>query len=305
MMRLFLFAILLFTSTLAQAQVNWFPAGAKWTIEWSAYGGWGYVIMEVLPGDTSIAGQTYRKVLISNYLMEGNNEVDTVISEINLFFEEDDKVYIKEGGNRLLYDFNAITGDTLDFMYAEGLSMGQYIVDSIGTIDVNGVNLRFQDIVFPEIFDTSEYTSIRVLEKVGSLNTHFLYYLSVIQPVDAPFYHLICYRDEEIEFFHYYSDSSDCDPVLTNITQPESPDHIVEIIPNPVTDFFEIKSNYPTSFKVIITDLIGNIIVVKQVQQDESPLINVSYLIPGLYILTVSNQKGLLQTAKMVRLGGY
>ena len=59
-------ALLLFQllATLSYSQANWFPTDARWTYSWAAFGGWGYVSMEVLPGDTLLGNQLYKKVLI-------------------------------------------------------------------------------------------------------------------------------------------------------------------------------------------------------------------------------------------------
>ncbi|HUR31472.1 MAG TPA: T9SS type A sorting domain-containing protein [Saprospiraceae bacterium] len=285
------FIIFQLLTTLSYSQANWFPDYARWTYQWGAFGGWGYLTMDVLPTDTLIIDQVYKKILISNYLMEDENTIDTVITELRFFFEEDDKVFVKEGGKRLLYDFTAHVGDTLDFMYFGGISPAFFIVDSIGIMEINGVSLKFQDIKFSDLFDPGEFWTMRVVEKIGSLGTHFLYDNTVIQPFDFPSYQLNCYKDEETGYYILpFSSPVDCDQIVSAIA-PETSNHFT-IYPNPFQDFITIQSLKKDYDHVIIVDMLGRTRRLHSDTISDSIELDLRDLSAGIYVICLVNDEG-------------
>ena len=297
-MKIFAILVLMIISDLAYSQANWFPAGARWTYNWSSFGAWGYITMDVLPGDTTLSGRTYKKIIYSDYLMGIDDNLDSIVTELMFFYEEADRVYI---GNRLLYDFTAGVGDTLEIS-AEGLSEGPFIVDSVGIIEVNGVSLRFQDIEFPELFNPAEYYSMRVLEKVGILNTHFLYYLGVIQPPDAPFYYLQCYTDEELGDFRYGTWPVDCDQINLPTSLDENQNDEISVYPNPFQNEINISTHNPKLDKVALADITGQVRMIQKIDSHCLNKIDVNTINPGFYILYLLTEQGdILFKEKMIK----
>ena len=287
-------------ATLSYSQANWFPTDARWTYSWAAFGGWGYVSMEVLPGDTLLGNQLYKKVLITDYLIGDYNEIDTAVSELRLFYEKDDRVYVREGGNRLLYDFTAEVGDTLDFMYFGGISPEVFIVDSIGTIDVNGVALRFQDIKFNDLFEPGEFWEMRVMEKIGSVSTHFLYDNTVIQPFDFPSYNIECYRDEEVGYYRPWPFSNaDCDEI-TSESSLDNTKTDMSIYPNPFQDVIRIHFSNTDFDHVIIVDMLGRMYQVNSNFHENYLEVDLHHLNEGVYIISLINEKGLVVKSEKV-----
>lgn len=181
----------------AYSQVSWFPVGAVWHYQYTSMTGAGVTKLEVTGEDTLIGTHHYRKILSTTIAASNSGSVNT-FTDVLYAFEENRVVtgYNKSAGETSLYDFNAAVGDTL--MMSFGSGTGPFIVDSIGELKINGSMLAFQHIRFPDPFDPGAYYTMKIIEGIGSVNSHFFHKYTVIQPFDAPFYYFRCYEDADI-----------------------------------------------------------------------------------------------------------
>ncbi len=129
---------LVFTSMVAAAD-NFAPTGSIWyyslgTIdpEYTTYRTFESV------KDTTLSGQDCQKIIVS---VEGQKE------EIQYMFSRNDSVFFwAEDAFHLLYDFGADKGETIILDYfkkASGESLDMTI-DSVGSIEINGINKKVQ-----------------------------------------------------------------------------------------------------------------------------------------------------------------
>ncbi len=240
------------------SQVSWFPVGARWSYEFSAFTGSGLNTVEVLPEDTVIGPHTFKKLLSVIILVGQNNVVDTFQEYLYVFEENRVVIGYDLYGPIFLYDFNLIEGDTLEYMSFGGWSPSPFVVDSVGTIEINGTNLAFQDIRFPDLLNQGEFSEMRVIEGIGSINSHLFHDRTIIQPFDFPYYYFRCYEDINLGLINLSYNQIDCDSIeeITTSIQESGVDK-TSIFPNPATDFITINTENQFITKIIVIDILG------------------------------------------------
>lgn len=207
---------------------------------------------------------------------------DTLNTFIHNMYSENDSVFFyKDDAFHLLYDFGALAGDTVVLDYyltIEGTPL-LMIIDSTGTIDINGEQRKIQyvscgDGIFIEFGGP-------VIEGIGSAYFLFPTYDGT---VNGP---LRCYQDGVTGLYinYFYSNFGwnyeDCNQIITDIDEPGSYNAIVPY-PNPSSNSIYIKNaNSSTEYK--INDINGNLI--EQGKLDLSGKISIQDLATGIYIL--------------------
>jgi len=285
-----------------RGQVNWFPTGAKWYYDYSSFGfGGGITILEVLPEDTLFGNTPFQRLLERTIIVD-QDALDTI--ERFLFVREVNQVvygYSEWLGYTLLYDFNASVGDTLD-VYFGGLSPGPFVVDSVGVEDINGFSLKFQILMFPDIFEPVEYGYLKVVEGLGSTDNFLFLDHIIIQPFDFPFYYFRCYEDENIGLVKSIPSQIECDfiPGVTatkpNIKQTTS------LFPNPADDFIFFHSDGLHHFDLQIVDMTGRIRQTKASMAEDHYKIDISELENGVYFFLEKDEAGqIIYTGKFSR----
>jgi uncharacterized protein YlzI (FlbEa/FlbD family) len=227
--------------------------------------------------DTTINGMDCKKLIEVERFYS-----DTVNTFIHYMFSANDSVFFyKDNSFHLLYDFGAEAGDTIVLDYyltSEGTPL-LMIIDSTGTIDINGEQRKIQyvscgDGIFIEFGGP-------MIEGIGS--TYFLF-PTYDGTVNGP---LRCYQDEVIGLYinYFYSNFGwnyeDCNQIITDIVEPGSSNAIVTY-PNPSLNRIYIKNPNPSS-EYRINDINGNLI--EQGQLDLSGEISIQDLTKGTYIL--------------------
>ena len=284
-------------------QVNWFPTGATWHYQYSSYPGSGLTTLEVVDEDSLIGGHTYKKIL-STTVAGSQGSFDTFV-EILFVFEENRVVYGYDElvGGALLYDFNAVTGDTIG-MYFGGLSYSPFVVDSTGELEVNGSFLAFQDIRFPSPFEPGEFGMIRVVEGIGAFYSHLFHSHTVLQPFDAPSYSLRCYEDENIGLVNLSFNQVDCDHIDGITSIEENSKASLSVFPNPTNDIVTVQYNELSIDNFIIVDIVGSIRIVQRTSNPAYEQFDLNELEPGLYFILGMDKTGkVLFTEKITKLG--
>lgn len=281
-------------------QSNWFLPGTKWSYEYSAFTGYGLSTLEVIPGDTMIGNHLYKKLLSTIIFVNINSEVDT-FSEYLFVHEENNQVYSYDAsGGEFLYNFNLVQGDTLPFMHFGGWSPSLFIVDSVGTIEINGVTLAFQDIKFEDLFNPGEFDKMRVVERIGSIHSYLFHSRLVIQPFDAPFYYFRCYEDPDIGLINLSHNHVECDYIEGITSIPNSTKLKILIRPVPSSDFITVTSEIPLIDEIYIIDLMGRIRSIIYPGQQELLNINIRELEDGLFILIGQRKSGEILFAEKI-----
>lgn len=304
-MKKYIFLILLIcSSTHFHAQINWLKPGAKWYYDFFAMLGDGLTTLEVLEEDTLVGGVTFKRLLETTYFIDYSlpgNPLDT-FREMHYAREQNNAVLSYEPNyySSVLYDLSKLPGDTLTGMLATGLSTGPFIVDSIDTLEIEGRMLAFQDIRFPSIYDTAEVAYMRVIEGIGSLNSHFFHSHTILQPFDAPFYYPRCYEDPDIGIIHFYHPDVACDAYL-QIVATESPvTNGVTISPNPTTGIIKIQYGEQDLTSLRVIDLQGKMVFQQNVDGETDYTVDLGILSSGIYLLMGSNANGNTQFLKRV-----
>ncbi|HZV45303.1 MAG TPA: T9SS type A sorting domain-containing protein [Saprospiraceae bacterium] len=291
MLKLVIFNLLLCLTVCGDCQVSWFPTGAKWHYQYSAFIENGFTSLEVLDEDTLIGNHMYKKLLSLTVTGTAPDFLDT-FTEFLYVFEENQVVfgYDQWSGGTLLYDFNATVGDTLP-MYFGGWSPSPFIVDSIGTIEINGHLLTFQDIRFPSLFDSTEYWKMRAVEGIGSLYSHLFHNRTVIQPFDFPFYWFHCYEDANLGLYNVIN-QVDCDFIEGTSSIDKVPKAKAFIFPNPSADFITLKTEGLPIEKILVIDILGTIRLLQSSTHQKLYKIDISELENGLYFTIGLNKNG-------------
>lgn len=298
-----LLIVTLLISLHGQTQSGWFPTGAKWYYQYGSMLGQGMTTIEVMNEDTLIGTWTYRK-LLSTTIAEFLGTIDT-FTETMYVIEDNQIVYGRDSfwGGTFLYDFNAAPGDTLPMSFG-GLSPEPFVVDSIGEIAFNGHMLAFQDIRFPNLYEQGEYYKMRVIERIGSYNSHLFHGRTVIQPFDAPSYHLRCYEDDELGLIRLTDDSGPCDLLEDPTSTSGTTESTISIFPNPAYDVVHVQSNRQNLDQILVLDMLGTIRFKSADINLSSLKIDISALESGLYYIIGSEKNGeILFTRKIIKSG--
>ena len=289
-MKILALSLFFFATQFVSAQYTWFPTGATWTYDVSWYGGQAVVKLEILPGDTLISNQVYKKMMMTTIRSQWFEGVDTLV-EYRYLYEENNKVYV---GNKLLYDFTQEEGDTLEYMHFGGFSPNLFIVDSVDMIEMNGMALQFQDIRFPVSFEPNgEWGELRVIEGIGSISTFFFWEYTVLQPEDAAFYYLRCYEDSIIGTIHF-NFQTDCDALPWTTATTETDIVETSIYPNPATSQIHIQFGEPVYESIDIVDVHGRKLLTINTEGSTEIEPDVSQLPEGIYFVNGITDDGAL-----------
>lgn len=242
-----LFMLISLNLTLLKGQNNWFTNDTEWTYQYITANSLGIEKINLINGeDTIIDNQVYNKIVLSSMRIFFPNLMDTLFYETERYvYEENNIVFTYENNeNRVLYNFNLVVGDTLDFMYFGGLNSYRFILDSIGTNEFMGEELSFQDIRIENLDNPTEVLSMRVIEKIGSINSYFFWDFTVLSPPDAPSYYFRCYSDSEIGTINLSLDQVDCDFLIDEVsTIDEKVSDNIKLYPNPINEYIQIEND--------------------------------------------------------------
>ena len=297
-----LLIVTLLISLHGQTQSSWFPTGAKWYYQYGSMLGPGMTTIEVMNEDTIIGTWTYRK-LLSTTIGEFLGSLDTFTE--SLYVHEENQLlygYDRYLGGTFLYDFNATPGDTLP-MFFGGLSPEPFVVDSIGEIEFNGQQLAFQDIQFPNYFGPGEYYTMRVIERIGTINSHLFHSHTIIQPTDAPSYHLRCYEDDELGLIRLTDDSGPCNLFEGPTFTSEREEAAISIFPNPAYDVINVQGFQKDIDQFRVVDMLGAVRTRSNFINQSTLEIDIHNLESGLYYLIGSGKSGeILFTRKISKI---
>lgn len=266
---------------------QWAPIGAKWYYDHYPAAPPYLTVIESIK-DTSILSKQC-KVLKSYNIFINQDSIhsywDTLNCPLQYSYYDSSKVYLFDNIKNsfyLLYDFNAITDDTItvkDSLFqgycpdSYPSNLFQYKIESIGDTLINGITLKKQ---YTSATQNSDwffsdpppplgglYGHEPIIERIGSLK----YLFGVLSAVEGSIRHLICYQDSSISYRPSdYPDTLACDylyPLTTNINDHENLQSNIKVFPNPANDYITFQSSmsfYNNPININIYNIIGGIV---------------------------------------------
>ncbi len=305
MKRRFLFLVCgLLLDYVAMSQTNWCPAGADWHYRYISLGEEGYIHYHYT-NDTIFANRTCHKIESTVYSdlhdPPGFHHYDTGQATNIYTYNADDTVYFYYGMSEKwlpTYFFNAQTGDTLVVpnyaMHTNSDSTVNILVDSTGIMQIDTYYLRWYDYHVVDTFNWCNFPG-RAVEKLGMMNNDLIPFWHCI--TDDYYYNFCSYQDSITTL---YPSNVVCQFIINNIPQLNNQESILSIQPNPASNSVIVSVNERIIGCIAtITDVTGRKVTREQLLTQESAL-NVSNLLNGIYLLSVTDEDGSSTTRKLV-----
>ncbi len=294
-MKIFILILFVILSSQLFSQ-NIAPVGAEWHYSISQFGGAAppdaeYAKYQVIK-DTLYKGQLARQIEREYFRYVGDS---VKWSTLYLFDRNDTVFYYNDQYSRYipLYIFNVIAGDTLRFYYPD--TAGITVTDSTFRLIVDSVKMdSFPNSIILKAIYTSPLdietisgigSDLPYLEKIGSLSimlprgTLSLYH-------DGP---LRCYQDSNVNI-NYTTKACD-QRLIVGISDLELAERSIQLVPSPVSEFFNIKTEGVRINSIKIYDMRGSLV---QTIPNGKSLVDISSLDNGIYLVQLETMFGLI-----------
>lgn len=202
----------------------------------------------------------------------------------------------REGSQGLLYDFNAHLGDTVVFGSIE-IDMADnlpYVIISEDSVVVNSIKRRRLGLLSVELLTIDKsWVDDYWIEGIGS--TSGLLYSCPISDCCTPV--LLCAYNGDL----IYQDTTwnTCYAIKGRVGVDQIPEVEFNLSPNPADRSFQIALNTSDEMDVTIYDITGAIALQQSaISSDEK--INVSALVNGFYVVTISANETVYQTKLVI-----
>jgi|GEM_PF-4625866 len=309
---LLLAAALIGFANFAHSQ-NWFPDNAKWTYSWAQPGAIGFERLTVDPGVTVTNGMTCRTLhrhLQYNFYNPNTNAFDIPIQEEldgPEVCEMGDSVFYRnfQGDLKLQYDFSMQPGDTLLFIEPFAYCGFSMVVDSLGSLNLKGTDLRTQYVtvfaggctgVQPE----QEMRQYLVIERIGLVQLtddgyHPAYLIpqSVFNFVqDAETWSLRCFSSNELD---YHLITGDCEALLLGTDDANGNDvALLRFFPNPAHDEVTLVNRTGSAIQSVRVFALNGALEM-QISAPVSEILHIGNLHQGVHILCLETEQGVLR----------
>ncbi len=232
---LFLLSFILFTFC-GRAQTEFAPIGATWHIDYFQFVSTVGYEKIVAVKDTMILGKQAKKLELTRFTTHFfANGVINIDREDHYIYQTGDTVYHYfydpyspiMGDFTILYDFSLILGDTLFYEDDDYY----FVIDSIGTVEMNGEEYRTQYGHFPHPFQIEQTTIIN--EKFGAMNDYLFLDITDFCFLDGPCQEFRCYEDDNFPLLQLADVECEHIPIFVSTNEPAPPPALL-ISPNPV-----------------------------------------------------------------------
>ncbi len=278
----------------SNSQMIWAPEGATWHFNFGAVCFSGYNKVQV-EGDSIIDGQTCKKMKPHVYAYACGGAYADFELDYELTYADNDRVYHWTGEDfEVLYDFLLQPNDIYVVgAYDPCIEGDTLLVTEVGTLTINGLNLRYYDV---ELLNNwfGEVIFGRIVERIGPIES-YLFPLPRCLPDymhSGPFR---CYFDGD---FETYSSEvvSDCDYLGISERTKSEP---ILVYPNPSSNQINVTSIELISH-IEISDVSGRIVFTQQPNSTQINL-DIASLSTGCYFISTEFQKGTRLTSKFVK----
>lgn len=272
---LFVIILLMLTFNL-KSQSEWAPTGAVWHFSKPLldYPKVAYTRFSSI-GDTTINAHSCK---IIEQFMPIDAYGDLVNYTTYLFtYSDSNRVYLfKDNTFSLLYDFNKIEGE----YWINNRWNDTIFVDSVGVMEINGISLKTQYIHNRNNWYIS-FAGL-VIERIGWTGYFYPFSGEFAPPEGGP---IRCYQDDSIS----YQVVNNCDSVSSAISEYFQDYVDLKIFPNPTKDKLNIVFGESNDNLIELFNSKGQLVYKQLVKSTHS--VDMQTLLPGIYILKVSNKK--------------
>ncbi|MDT8412890.1 MAG: T9SS type A sorting domain-containing protein [Vicingaceae bacterium] len=214
MLRYHLFIFIFLFITVTNYGQDFAPVGATWHYSYTETSppfNQSYILIESVK-DTIILGKNAKKLSQTHYQSSSNS----IFLGYEFIYSDSNKVYLyKYNKFNLLYDFNAVQGDTIFVIEPLFMNCGgngdtliPFLVDSVKLINISGFQKKIQFVTNLEIgWNFGE----KFIESIGS--NYFLFPTDCVAPphIDS----IRCYSDSLLS----YQLVNDCEEIITSIKE--------------------------------------------------------------------------------------
>jgi Secretion system C-terminal sorting domain len=267
--------------TAISAQNEFAPVGAYWKYSYYNFCGDQSRLVAVV-GDTIVNGKTFKKLAIDDFIDDKCPPSRTSHHYSTQFLStRNDSVFM--GLDQVfLFHFKAQLGDSINLKNALNGQKRYGIVDSIGQINLGGINRRIMYFTKycknQQTGQTTKYRTIsKLVENVGLLTEGLIWEEPDCGVVDVSQYIFSCYKSPTFG----YPTNVTCSPtVATN----ELMSNQISIFPNPSNT--DLTINFPSELKINTVELMNYLgQKIKVGKGDNLQKINVSNLPDGAYVI--------------------
>ncbi len=303
MKHVLLSCIFICTAGVVPAQ-SWFTEHPVWTNDYySSFTGPSIEVAQIT-GDTLVGGFTAQKMRRQRTNVNSGN----TYSNVRIVRQTGDTIWVWGSDNQFhrQYDFSLTVGGIIAVTVDPMLPLVYYHVDSIGTMAVNGHDLRFQRLY--RTYPTVLYKTI-VLEGIGAVSgicyptnnepsyltyEHFFLDEPDRLALDGPRRTLCKYSNDQLTYQSPYANCAAITPTH------EISNQVTFVTPNPFQDVLHVQvTNGQPVEQVRLYDLYGKM-VVQQTECSDIPL-NTSQLAAGMYFLELYFSDGQRSMTKVVK----
>lgn len=284
-----IFCLFILSIADSYSQNNWIQTGAVWHYDYFTFtNGGAYKI--VYESDTLINNLTFKKLTTYRNTCYANppDSVAQLSYSPPSSFHTD---FVRFMGDTLLDTLSAVL---YNFDLQIGDSTKYYVVDSVYSKNINGINYRAQKV---HSTDTTNCFGIigEVVEKYGSNKFLFPFYYdpccgnnspTICDGIDQRF--LNCYSDIQSNII--LNTTHTCDYYFwTGLNSPQKSDEGITIYPNPSSNTIEIKG-INKSWIIEISNSIGQVIISTQ----NATQIDISHLQKGYYFVKIAGSANII-----------
>lgn len=287
------------SSSLFAQDETWFETGASWTYQYQNNGLFEvetHIALFTITEQTSLNDQACAKM---EAIGDNPNPLSCNANPAPYYFyESNDSIFFASGYDhtfRLAFDFGAEAGDSWQFKYpvemTENFTTYLVTVDSISTIQQDGQNLKVMyldyDLISGEDFSLMEVQQYTVIEKMGATQM-FLVPFGYWNVCENHFNTVLqCYTDATTSYIG--EGFTSC---TVGLNDPQVSDFF-KIAPNPSQGSFAVYNSKNLTVEINLYSINGSLVYSGQMQ-NEILNINTNNLAPGLYVLNIRTEAGVI-----------
>jgi len=263
---------------------EWAPTGAKWYYKQSLMFGNGTFSKTIESiGDTLLLGKPCKILKFTG------SEFSPTSGGVKYMYEENDSVFFYQSGEFcLIYDFNAMPGDSFHLPCFDSPFLDSPYIElwvkvlNVDTVIINGVPRKRQAVNGGELGYTVWGANIQ-----GIGNTVYMFPQGDMHYTGP----IRCYEDSGgvHHFVNIPCDSSN----IVSVEKLCIKNNPLRIFPNPATDYIvleNLEQDTPKSFTLNIYNVQGQALISEKVMMYQELKIDVSMLREGFYLLSLINE---------------